>query len=211
MKSILATIATVGGMVAATALPSAPTFAAACGGLTFGAGYAGSYTCDSLGAAPGVTIPYGGVTFLNNNTLLLGGAANTAPGVIDEIGITRGAGNHITGFSGSATLYATAPYIDGGLTFGPGGVLFYTGYPTNTLGQIKPGSSSPDKTVTLDSSLNSVGSLTFVPTGFAGAGSAKIVSYDNANWAHATLTPDGSGTYNVATTVTTTLPSAPNP
>lgn len=147
-----------GGFLAASGLLSGAALAASCAGTSFGAGFT-SYTCDSLGSVPGLPTPYGGVTFLNNNTLLIGGAANTDDGAIYEIGITRGADNHITGFSGPASVYATAPFIDGGLTFGPGGVLFFTGYPTNTLGEIKPASSAPDATVALDESLDSVGSI----------------------------------------------------
>src|SRR5664279_339996 len=109
--------------------------------------YAGNYTYTSLGSATGVPTLYGGLTLLagNNNELLVGGGANGANGAIYEIGVTRGTAGHITGFTGSATLFSTAPYIDGGLTYGPGGVLFYTGYPNNTIGQIKPGSTSPDR------------------------------------------------------------------
>lgn len=54
-----------------------------------------------------------------------------------------------------------------------------------------------------------MGSVVFVPPGFADPGAAKIVSYNNGNWAHATLTPDGSGTYDVATNVVTTLSGGP--
>lgn len=79
--------------------------------------------------------------------------------------------------------------------------MFATGYPNNTLLQYKPGSTTPDKTITLDPSLSSVGSLVFVPTGFAGAGGMKLLSYNNGNFATATLTPDGLGTFNVSSTV----------
>ena len=42
--------------------------------------YAGSYSLQVLGAIPGLPAPYGGVTFLDGNTLLIGGAANTPSG-----------------------------------------------------------------------------------------------------------------------------------
>ena len=175
--------------------------AVACVGVTFGAAFAGSYTCDNVGTPTGVLPNLGGLTLLNNNTLLIGGAANGSAGYIAQIGLIRDGSNQITGFSGPSTTFATAPFIDGGLAFGPGGVLFATGYANNTLLQYKPGSTTPDKITTLDPSLSSVGSLVFVPTGFAGAGGMKLLSYSNGNFADATLTPDGFGTYNITSTV----------
>jgi hypothetical protein len=175
--------------------------AATCVGVAFGAVFSGSYSCDNLGTPTGVTGSLGGLTLLNNNTLLIGGNANAGAGYIAQIGLVRDANNHITGFSGPSTTFATAPFIDGGLAFGPGGVLFATGYSNNTLLQYKPGSTTPDKITTLDPTLSSVGSLVFVPAGFAGAGSMKLVSYNNGNFANAVLTPDGTGTYNITSTV----------
>ncbi|HLI86839.1 MAG TPA: hypothetical protein VKV17_23230 [Bryobacteraceae bacterium] len=128
--------------------------------------YASDYTLTNLGTPAGVPGPLGGITFLNDNTLLLGGNANRSSGAIYEIGVTRDSSGTIDGFSGSATLYATAPFIDGGLAFGPGGDLFATGYPNNTLLEYKPGDSSPDKTVDLSSAgiTSSVGSSSSRPT-----------------------------------------------
>ena len=172
--------------------------------------YAGSYTYTSLGTVPGVPILYGGLTLLagNNNELLLGGGANGANGAIYEIGVTRGSGGHITGFTGSATLFSTAPYIDGGLAYGPGGVLFYTGYPNNTIGQIKLGSVSPDRidTVTGMGVASSVGSLNFVPAGYPGAGGFKIASYNGGGFYDSSLTPDGFGTYVIGAATLTASP-----
>ncbi|MFA5112060.1 MAG: hypothetical protein WC443_11680, partial [Desulfobaccales bacterium] len=84
--------------------------------------YAGSYVGFDLGSVPGVPAEYGGLTLKpgDPSTLLIGGSANLQEGLIYSIGVTRGAGNHITGFSGSATVFATAPYNDGGLQYGPG-------------------------------------------------------------------------------------------
>jgi hypothetical protein len=151
----------------------------------------------------------GGITFLDSSTLLIGGNANVSGGVIDQIGVTRGSGNHITGFSGSATQFSTAPNIDGGLSFGSSGVLFFTGYPSNTLGEIKSGSASPNKTILL-STLSppvetSVGALAFVPGGFAGAGEFKIVSYNSGGWYTGTLMPDRSGTFDLSVVKNTSL------
>ena len=111
--------------------------------------FSSDYTLVSLAGPSGVTAPYGGIAFLDDNTLLIGGSANNAAGVIDEVPVTRDGQGNINGF-GAATLFSTAPNIDGGLAFGPGGDLFYTAYPTNDLGEIKPGSTSPDDVVSLD-------------------------------------------------------------
>jgi hypothetical protein len=176
--------------------------------------FAGNYSFTDLGAATGVVTPYGGLTLKagDPNTLLLGGAANGSTGAIYQIGLTRGAGNHITGFTGAATLYSTAPNIDGGLAYGPGGVLFYTTFSNNLLGQIKPGSSAPDKLIDLTAAgvNGSTGSVNFVPAGFPGAGGIRILSYSGGGFYSAALTPDGSGTYDLsAVTLLTNTGSGP--
>jgi len=104
--------------------------------------YDSSYTVTDLGAVPGLPAPYGGLTFLpsNSNTIVIGGAANNVSGALYSIGVVRGAGSHITGFTGSVAAYSEGQYNDGGVVFGPGGVLFYTRYPVNQVGEVKPGS-----------------------------------------------------------------------
>ena len=194
MKTLMKTAALV---LALTASGSA--HAATCVGVTFGAAFDGSYTCNDVGTPTGVVAPLGGLTFLDSNTLLIGGSANNGAGYIAQIALTRDMSNHIIGFSGPSTLFATAPNIDGGLTYGPGGVLFATGYPNNTLMQFLPGSTMPDRIDTLAANLGSVGSIVFVPPGFAGAGDAKLLSYNQGNFVDLTLTPDGFGTYDIAT------------
>ena len=37
--------------------------------------------------------------------------------------MVRDATGHVVGFSGNATVFASAPNIDGGLTYGPDGIL----------------------------------------------------------------------------------------
>src|SRR5205085_7762132 len=44
---------------------------------------------------------------------------------------------------------------------------------------------------------SSVGSLAFVPEGFPGAGSMKVVSFPSGDWYNVNLAPDGNGTFNV--------------
>ena len=192
-KQVLATSA---ALVGATAFSSA-ALADQCTSVTFGAAFTGSYTCTSLGTPLGTTPNLGGLTFLNNNTILIGNGANGPAGTLQTLGVTRDGNNHITGFSTPSTPWGTAPYNDGGLTFGPGGVLFAAQWPVNMLAQYKPGSTAPDKVVSLYGSMSSLSALGFVPTGFAGAGQLKLVSYGGGDWATATLTPDGSGLFDI--------------
>lgn len=167
--------------------------------------FAANYTAVNLGSVPGLPGFYGGLTLLDGdvNTLLIGGSANGPSGAIYSVGLTRDVDGHITGFSGPATHFADAPYIDGGLAYGPDGVLFYTGYPTNTLGQIKPGSTAPDKVINLaaEGVAHSVGALGFVPATHPGAGQFKLLSYNSYNWYTGVLTPDGSGTFDLTSVI----------
>src|SRR4051794_419991 len=172
--------------------------------------FSGSYTLSDLGSASGVATPYGGIVFKagDPNTILLGSSANDSGGAIDSIGVSPDAGHHITGFTGTAALFATPPNIDGGLAYGPGGGLFYTAYPINTIGEIKPGSAVPNKLVdpTPLGIASSVGTLAFVPPGFPGAGDFKIASYSGGGFYDATLSPDGSGTFNISSATLNTTP-----
>lgn len=169
---------------------------------TIGSSFSGSYSAVDLGSAPGLPTSYGGLTFLDNDTLLIGGAANTSGGRIYTLDVTRDGSNHINGFSGSASLFggSIGEYNDGGVVFGPGGVLFTSQWPVNKLGQTKPGSTNEDKVIDL-AALGVAGShaaINFVPSSFAGAGNVKLVSWSGGQWYNATLTPDGMGTYDLA-------------
>jgi hypothetical protein len=90
------------------------------------------------------------------------------------------------------------------MQYGPGGVLFFTSYNDNDLGQIKPGSTSPNKYIGLTAAgvTSSTGSLAFVPPGFGNAGHLKITSYNGGGIYDTTVSPDGLGTYNIAQPVT---------
>jgi hypothetical protein len=164
--------------------------------------YAGSYSFSDLGSVPGVPINYGGLTFSPSdpNKIHIGGAANGAGGRIYEIGVVRGAGNHITGFTGTATaLGSFGAYNDGGVVYGPGGVLFLARWPVNELGQVKPGSSVEDRIDALGTA-SSISALNFVPTGFDGAGRMKVVTYGGGAWYDVAYSPDGAGTYDLVAT-----------
>jgi hypothetical protein len=164
------------------------------------------YTVTSLGSVPDLPADYGGLTFKRGDpgTLLIGGSANNPSAAIYAIRVARGANQRITGFTGSASRVASAPGlgdggIDGGLAYGPLDLLFFTTWNDNIMGQIKPGSTAPDKMIDLTSFgvEPSVGTLTFVPPGFPGAGRLKIASYTAGTWHDATLVADASGTFDV--------------
>ncbi|HEY7090680.1 MAG TPA: hypothetical protein VH518_21465 [Tepidisphaeraceae bacterium] len=196
-RRCLATVASIGVIAAASRSSHAQTIDPF---------YASTYSVNDLGAPPGALPSFGGMAFKAGepDTLLLGVQASGGAAKIDSIPLTRDpTTHHITGF-GTATFFADAPGfngggLDGGLVYGPGGVLFYTTYPDNWLGQIKPGSTGPDKLslLTARGVTPSTGSVMFVPAGFGGAGRMKINSYDGDNWYDTTVVPDGTGTYEI--------------
>lgn len=163
------------------------------------------YTAANLGAVPGLPQPYGGMTFLRGqpDVLLIGGRADQVLGKIYQVTVARDASGHITGFLGTATEFAEAPYIDGGLAYGPGNVLFYSRFPENEVGQILPGSSVTDKVIDLTTIgiMDSPGGLQFVAAGFAAAGSLKICDYSGQIWYTTTPLPDGAGTFDLTPAV----------
>lgn len=171
---------------------------------TLGADFVANYTVTDLGSIAGLPALYGGLTFANNNTLLIGGNANDEPGRIYSVAIVRDSANRITGFSGTASLYRgpasmIGEYNDGGVVFGPAGVLFTSRWPVNQLGETKPGSTDEDKVIDM-AALGIAGShaaLNFVPGGFSGAGEVKMVSWGGGEWYSGTLTPDGFGTFDL--------------
>src|ERR1035438_5543243 len=115
-------------------------FALAANAQTVQAPYSSNYTLVSLG--PGL----GALTFLNPSTLLITGGEGS--NTISAVPVTRGANGHVTAL-GTAVTYADGmAFLDAGLAFGPGGVLFARTW-TQTLYELKPGSTSPDLTVNL--------------------------------------------------------------
>ena len=176
--------------------------------------FSASYSATSLGSVPGVPSRYGGMTFKfdDPNTILIGGTANEEDGALYSIGVVRGTGNHITGFSGTATRFADAAYDDGGVAYGPENVLFLARWPNNEVGETKPGSTITDKIIDLSSLVltDSPGGLNFVPAGFPGAGHLKLVTWSSGDWYDVTYSADGSGTYDItAATLVETLEGGP--
>lgn len=165
--------------------------------------FGGCYAVRELGSVPGVPPNYGGIAFKHDDPdlLLIGGNANGFNAAIYSIRVTRDVEGAIDGFIGSATLFASAPQIDGGLAYGPGNVLFFSAYSSNDIGQIMSGSLSPDKITNMNSVVQpSLGSLQFVPPGFPGAGRLKVASYSANQWADVSFSPDGFGTFNLGNT-----------
>ncbi len=175
--------------------------------------FAGSYSYVDLGSAPGVPTNYGGLTLLagTTDTLLLGGAANGATGSLWAVKISRDAGNHISGIV-SAERWGDAPFNDGGVTYGPNGVLFASQWPANKLSQYKPGSTTPDKVIDM-AALGAAGShsaINFVPSDYTAAGRMKVTSWSGGQFYNATFAPDGSGTFDItALAQTATLSGGP--
>lgn len=164
--------------------------------------FASSYSIADLGAPAGVPLNLGGLAFKpgDPNTLYIGGAANSMLSKMYAVPVTRDPAGHIVSFGAGVEFCAVNGVgggIDGGVEFGPGGVLFYVTYPDNTLGQVKPGSVAPDRITALGpvGVASSTGALRFVPAGFPGAGRLKIASYSQGFWYDTTIVAQGDGTY----------------
>ena len=171
---------------------------------TLGTGFTDDYSVTNLGSVAGLPSNYGGLTFLDSDTILIGGSANNASGSLYTIDVVRDTEGAITGFSGTAQRYGgpggtVGEYNDGGVTFGPGGVLFTARWPINGLGQTLPGSIDEDKIIELAplGVASSLAAINFVPAGFGGAGQIKLVSWSGGQWYSAGLSPDGNGTYDL--------------
>ncbi|MEE9302449.1 MAG: hypothetical protein V3U84_01560 [Thiotrichaceae bacterium] len=193
--------------------------------VTIGADFTSDYSATSLGSIDGLPTSYGGLTIKagSQNTLLIGGAANTGSGRLYEIGVTRDAENHITGFIGSASVFGdVGEFNDGGVAYGPNGVLFTTQWNVNNLGQTILGDSDENRVDDLTPfgvGGSSIAALNFVPSNFSGAGDLKIVSWSSGNWYDVELAPDGTGTFDITnvsqvdldpnTTGTQVLPGGP--
>ena len=172
-------------------------------GVVLAAPYDSRYTCFDLGPVPGViTTKYGGLSLTADRcsaTLIIGVNANAPGAKLYSVGVTRDTSGHVNGFSGTASVLIDAPFHDGGVAFGPGGVLFITRWPVNEIQQTKPGSAGVDKVTSLTplGVPASASSLNFVPASLPGGGSLKLVTYSGGDWFTLLLSPDGLGTYDI--------------
>jgi hypothetical protein len=189
--------------------------AGAASALTLGTDFAPHYATTDLGSIAGVPINYGGLTLKagSPNTLLIGGAANGSAGRLYEVGLVRDpVDGSITGFTGTPTAMGdVGEFNDGGVVYGPGGVLFTARWSINELGQTLPGGTDEYR---IDSLAGfgvptSISALNFVPTGFGGAGQGKIVTYSGGAWFDMMLTPDGGGGFDLGFTAIDLDPVAP--
>lgn len=172
--------------------------------ITFSSNFGADYTVNLLGSIAGLPTNYGGLTFIDSDTLLIGGAANTANGLLYEVETFRDQSNHITSFGTPTAFGSVGEFNDGGVAFGPDGVLFTTRYPTGQLGQTRLGSVDEDRidnvaVLGIGGTVrgNSIAAVNFVPTGFAGADSMKISTWRPGAWFDVELAPDGNGTFDL--------------
>ena len=125
--------------------------------------------------------PLGGCVVKHDdpNTLLVAGNSENSSGAIYSIGVQRGPCGHIIGFVGSAQLVANTPYVDANLIYGPGNLMFYTGWPVFLLSQLPDGATSPARETNLTTiGMNSTGDsgpggLGYVPPPLAAAGQMR--------------------------------------
>jgi len=181
--------------------------------ITIGTDFVGNYTATDLGSVAGLPASYGGIAFKagDPNTLLIGGNANTANGLYYEVPVIRDISNNIIGFDPISPFGTVGEYNDGGIAYGPGGVLFTAQWEQNNLGQTLPGSSDEDKVIDLGplglTTSTSISGLNFVPAGFAGAGHFKVVDWEGGNWYDVVLMADSGGTFDIDSfTLEATLP-----
>lgn len=166
--------------------------------------FASEYSIENIGVVPGVPFPYGGLAFSDEDTLIIGGGANSAFGKLYTIKVNRDGQGRIIGFEDSAEVYRGADatigeYNDGGVVFGPNGVLFTARWPINGLGQTLPEAKNEARTDSLGefNVASSIAALSFVPEGFPNSGALKIVSWSGGQWYDLNLEEDGAGTYNI--------------
>jgi pimeloyl-ACP methyl ester carboxylesterase len=205
--------AVIGILAMLVCLLSAPVFSASPASLpdncTPAAGvviqplYSNGYVACALGTLKGLPAAIGAITFKDGdpNTLLVATYTETSPAAIYSVPVHRDADNHILDFSNSGTYFASAPYVSTGMAYGPENLLFYSRWPVNELGEIKPGSALTDKIIGL-SALGvtpSVSGMNFVPDDFSNAGELRLVTKQTSDWYAATLSLESDGTYSIAT------------
>ncbi len=165
--------------------------------------YSSGYTPCSLGSIVGLPAGVGAIAFKQGdpNTLLVATYTETSVGVVYSIPVQRDSNHHILPVPYGGTPFANTPYVSSGMAYGPGNVLFYTRWPVNELGEIKPGSAKTDKVIALSplGVSQAVSGMSFVPHGFAHEGELKLVTHQNSDWYAATLSPQADGTYSIAT------------
>lgn len=175
------------------------------------------YKVYDLGAVPGVPNPLGGTAILaqDPSTLLVAGGSESAGGAIYRIGVERDACGHIIGFAGTATVHASAPYVDANLVYVSPDLLVYTGWPVHLLSQLAGGAAAPSRETDLrpfgtdadgDSGAGGIGR---VPPGLGAAGELRLVSWPGGRWYRVATAPDGDLLEVTGLTQTATVPNQP--
>ena len=175
------------------------------------------YSVYDLGPPPGIPNPLGGTAILASDpsTLLIAGASERPEGAIYRIGVCRDSCGHITGLVGSATVYATAPYVDANLVYASPDLMLYTEWPEFMLSQLATGSTFPDQRTDLrtfgmpSSDDQGPGGVGFVPPGLAAAGELRLVTWPIGRWYHVALTAGAPVMTVTGITQTTTVPTEP--
>jgi len=158
------------------------------------------YRVYDLGPVPGVPSPLGGTVVRagSHDKLLVAGSSESASGAIYEIGVQRGACGHITGFVGTASLVASAPYVDANLVYLDPSLLLYTEWPQYTLSQLAGAATTADRRTDLrtlgmpTTGDSGPGGLGIVPPGLAAAGQLRAVTWPGGRWYHVAHQPDGN-------------------
>ncbi|HEX5054151.1 MAG TPA: protein kinase [Planctomycetota bacterium] len=167
------------------------------------------FTAIDLGRVPGALSPYGGLVFdrADPDLLLVGGHAQRRTGGLYAVAVARDAGGHIERFAGHARHVAAAPFIDGGLAYGPNGAIFYTRYATGEIGQIR----AQRLEHRVDKLLGpSAGGLQAVAEGLPGAGRVKILAWPGGEWFDAAFAKQPEGPSIVDRRLVTSLPGGPD-
>ncbi|MEB2310967.1 MAG: hypothetical protein OZ921_02080 [Sorangiineae bacterium] len=153
------------------------------------AAYASLYTVYHLGAVPGMPPGHlGGCTIAANdpNTLLVVGDSESETAGLWAIPVARDACRHIIGWNGVAKKLADAPFMDANLPYTDQDVLLYSMWPSNKLGQLLPGATSPSLETDLSALgvTDSPGGLAFVPSYLPAAGHLRAVSWPLGRFFH---------------------------
>ncbi len=127
----------------------------------------------------------------DGSTLYISGAGNQPGSLLYSAPVIRDVTGRIVGFQ-AATLVAVVSYIDAGLEVGPNGVIFFTTYPTNQLGEIVNGVVYE---FPLPAAVGTSGGMTFVPSSQPNAGTMLVSSFSNGGIYAVTLTANPNGTF----------------
>ncbi|MEZ4224481.1 MAG: hypothetical protein R3B13_26260 [Polyangiaceae bacterium] len=154
------------------------------------ADYAQHYSAFLLGPVPGLPTDghLGGCTISASDpdTLLVVGNSESPTGGLWSIGVVRDACGHIVAWKGTAQKLADAPYMDANLPYTDKGVLLYSMWPVNKLGQLLPGATSPSSETDLSTVgvFDSPGGLAFVPSYLPAAGELRAVGWPAGSFVH---------------------------